>query len=103
LSALTAQLGLANPATQTVLTELYDRWHHHLAVGVQALKDSGEIDAGTDVDQAATAILTAVTGGATLLHATDRISYLEVALAEALDGLRRPGPRRKASVLKGQP
>jgi AcrR family transcriptional regulator len=96
LSALTAQLGLANPATRTVLTGMYDRWHGHLAVGVRALKDSGEIDAG----QAATAILTAVTGGATMLQATDRISYLEVALAEALDGLRRPGPRprRRPSV-----
>jgi AcrR family transcriptional regulator len=100
LSALTAQLGLANPATQQVLTDLYDRWHGHLAVGVQALKDSGEIDAGINAGQAATAILTAVTGGATLLQATDRIGYLEVALAEALDGLRRPGPRprRKTSV-----
>jgi hypothetical protein len=35
-----------------------------------------------------------------MLQATNRISYLEIALAESLDGLRRPGnrPRRKVSA-----
>lgn len=91
LSALTAQLGLADPATRTIVTELYDRWHAYLVAGVQALKDSGEIDAGVDVGRSATAILTAVTGGATLLIATDRLSYLEEGLTEALEALRH-GP-----------
>src|SRR3954447_12737409 len=100
LSALTSQLGLANPATRTIVTDLLDRWHGYLATGVQALKDAGEIDATIDVDHAATSILTAVTGGAGMLQATNRISYLEIALAEALDNLRRPGnrPRRKVSA-----
>lgn len=72
----------------------------HRLTGVQALRDAGEIDADVDVDEAATAILTAVSGGATMLQATNRISYLEVALTEALDGLRRPGarPGRKVSA-----
>jgi AcrR family transcriptional regulator len=100
LSALTSQLGLADPATRQIVVDLLDRWHGYLAVGVQALKDSGEIDASIHVDNAATSILTAVTGGAGMLQATDRIDYLEVALAEALDGLRRPGvrTRRKAGA-----
>jgi hypothetical protein len=38
---------------------------------------------------AATAILTAVAGGATMLMATGEISYLEVVLDETLGGLRR--------------
>jgi hypothetical protein len=82
------------------VTDLLERWHGYLATGVQALKDAGEIDATIDVDHAATSILTAVTGGAGMLQATDRISYLEIALAESLDGLRRPGnrPRRKVSA-----
>jgi hypothetical protein len=32
----------------------------------------------------------AVTGGATMLQATGRISYLEASLTEALNGLRAP-------------
>src|ERR1700744_544468 len=89
LSALTSQLGLADPATRTVIVDMYARWQDYLADGVRALAAAGEIDAGTDVADAATAILTAVAGGATMLMATGEISYLEVALDEALDGLRR--------------
>jgi AcrR family transcriptional regulator len=94
LSALTSQLGLADPATRTVITDMYARWQGYLADGVRALAAAGEIDAGTDVADAATAILTAVAGGATMLMATGEISYLEVALDEALSGLRRQGPGR---------
>ncbi|TCN38369.1 TetR family transcriptional regulator [Kribbella orskensis] len=90
LSALTAQLGTANPATRDIVNALTDEWHAYLAVGVRALKESGEIDARVDVAKSASAILAAVTGGATLLQSTDRLSYLEDALTEALDGLRRP-------------
>jgi AcrR family transcriptional regulator len=89
LSALTSQLGLADPATRTVVTGMYARWHAYLADGVRALAATGEIGPGTDVANAATAILTVVAGGATMLMATGEISYLEVALDEALDGLRR--------------
>jgi hypothetical protein len=34
-------------------------------------------------------VLTAVSGGASLLMATDRLDYLKVALGEALQALRR--------------
>jgi AcrR family transcriptional regulator len=90
LTALTAQLGMANPATRGIITDLYERWHAYLAAGVQALKDHGVVDQDVNVEKAATAILTAVSGGAAMLQATDRISYLEIALTEAIDGLRRP-------------
>jgi AcrR family transcriptional regulator len=98
LSALTGQLGAADPATRAILTDLMDRWHGYLATGVKALMDAGEVDASTDADQAATAILTAVTGGATMLQATDSITYLDVALTAALDGLRRPGTRSRSEI-----
>src|ERR1700744_4394991 len=44
LSALTSQLGLADPATRDVITDLYARWHRYLADGVRALVAAGEID-----------------------------------------------------------
>jgi len=93
LSALTSQLGLADPTTRTVVTDLYERWHRYLADGVRALVAAGEVAPGTDVDDAATAILTAVAGGATLLMGTGQIGYLETALDEALSGLRRSAGR----------
>lgn len=90
LSALFGQLGLAGPETQKIIGDLYERWHGYLSVGIQALRDSGEIDADVDVTRAATGILTSVTGGATLLQATDDITYLDVGLREAIANLRRP-------------
>ena len=72
-----------------MITDLYARWHRYLADGVQALVAAGEIDPATRVDDAATAVLTAVAGGATLLMATGEISYLETALGEAVASLRR--------------
>jgi AcrR family transcriptional regulator len=98
LSALTSQLGLADPAIRTVVTDMYARWHDYLAQGVRALAAAGTVDPATDDAQAATAILTTVAGGATMLMATGQISYLEVALDETLRGLRQaqipPAPRQ---------
>ncbi|MEV6414797.1 TetR/AcrR family transcriptional regulator [Kribbella sp. NPDC051718] len=90
LSALTAQLGKADPTTREIVDGLTDEWTGYLATGVQALKDSGEIDPRVDVTRTAHAILSAVSGGATLLQSTNRLSYLEDALTEALDNMRRP-------------
>ena len=90
LSALTAQLGTADPTTREIVERLTDDWARYLATGVQALKDAGEIDARVDVQKTARAILAAVTGGATLLQSTNRLSYLEDALSEAMEGMRRP-------------
>lgn len=99
LSALTSQLDAGNPATRELVADLLDRWQGYLVAGVQALKDSGEADPGVDPLVAATSILTAVTGGAGMLQATDRISYLEIALTDAINTLRRPPahPHRKSA------
>jgi hypothetical protein len=83
-------MGKATPATRAIVATLYDIWTQHLATGVQALKDSGEIDADTDVNATATAVLAAIQGGVLMMQATDRISYLETALGEAIDAMRRP-------------
>ena len=89
LAALIAQLGKADPATEEIVTGLYDRWYTYLRAGVRALHDSGGTDPDIDVDRAARAILTAVTGGTSMLMATERIDYLEDALDQALSALRR--------------
>ena len=98
LTALTTHMGKATPVTREIVSTLYDTWSQHLAAGVQALKDSGEIDASTDVDATATAVLAAIQGGVVMMQATDRISYLETALKEALDAMRRHPPTPKAKL-----
>lgn len=90
MTALTSHMGKATPATREIVSALYDTWTQHLATGVQALKDSGEIDANTDVNATATSVLAAIQGGVLMMQATDSISYLETALDEALDAMRRP-------------
>jgi AcrR family transcriptional regulator len=95
LTALTSHMGKATPATRQIVSNLYDSWSQYLAAGIRSLKDSGEIDASTDVDTAATAVLAAIQGGVLMMQATDSISYLEIALGEALDAIRRPHPSRK--------
>ncbi|RAY15628.1 TetR/AcrR family transcriptional regulator [Actinomadura craniellae] len=90
LSALTAHLSQADPAAaQKIVIRMNERWQAHLATGVRALSDSGEIDPATDPDQTAATIMTAIVGGATLLQATDSMTYLELALTQALNSLRR--------------
>ena len=101
LSALIAQLRPGNPEVQEVVTGLSARWRDLLADGVRALRAAGEIDQSIDPDQAGIAILAAVTGGATLLIATDELAYLEIALTTALDDLRRPGARTRRRVSLG--
>jgi AcrR family transcriptional regulator len=98
MTALTTHMGKATPATRAIVATLYDTWTQHLATGVQALKDSGEIDADTDVDATATAVLAAIQGGVLMLQATDSISYLETALGAALDAMRRPPRTPKATL-----
>jgi AcrR family transcriptional regulator len=90
LSALVGQLNLGDTMTRQVVGDMLDRWLQYLVDGVEALRASGEIDKSVDPVRAATAILTAVNGGATMLVATGRINYLETALTEAIDDLRRP-------------
>ena len=72
--------------------DLYDRWHGYLAAGVRALIERGDIAADTDAGHAATAVLTAVSGGASLRMATGRLDYLTIALDQALRALRGREP-----------
>ena len=52
--------------------------------GIRCLKAEGLIPASGNENRAATTILTAITGGASLLQATDDMSYLHTGLMAAL-------------------
>jgi AcrR family transcriptional regulator len=98
LTALTSHMGKATPATRQIVSDLYDTWSQYLAAGIHALKDSGEIDASTDVDATAIAVLAAIQGGVLMMQATDSISYLQTALGEALEAIRRPHSSGKTGL-----
>jgi len=87
LAALVSQL--ATPGAREIITDLYDQWLTHLVTGIQALKAAGLTPADVDEKRAATTILTAITGGAGLLQATDDMTYLETALTDAINALRQ--------------
>jgi AcrR family transcriptional regulator len=87
LTALTTHMGKATTDTREIITALYDTWQGHLAVGVQALVDAGEIDPETDDEATATSILAAIQGGVLMMQTTDRMSYLEVALEDAVSAM----------------
>src|SRR5262249_2273887 len=99
LSALTTHMGKATPATRQIVSDLYDTWLGYLATGIQALKDAGDIDPDTDVTATATAVLAAIQGGVVMMQATDRMQYLEAALGDALEAIRRPA--RPATAING--
>lgn len=86
LAALVSQL--ATPGAREIITDLYSHWHTALTIGIQALKAAGETRPTLNEQNAATTILTAITGGAGLLQATDDMTYLETALTTAIDALR---------------
>ncbi|WP_327365434.1 TetR/AcrR family transcriptional regulator [Streptomyces sp. NBC_01217] len=96
LSALTAQLGMAHPGTNEVITDLYDRWRGHLSAGVRALVERGEARPETDPDATAIVLLGVISGGATMLHATDSLEYLEVGLDQAMRSMRTLSPQTSA-------
>ncbi|MFI6343928.1 TetR/AcrR family transcriptional regulator [Streptomyces sp. NPDC050560] len=98
LTALTAQLGLADPALREIVDDLYCRWQGYLAAGIEALKADGAADPAADPRAAAVDILTVIAGGATLLHATGRIDFLEVGLRRSLDTLRHGADRAGAEA-----
>ncbi|TKK90492.1 TetR/AcrR family transcriptional regulator [Herbidospora galbida] len=92
LSALTAQLGLADPAVEGIITGMYSRWQAQIAAGVRAVRPDA------DAERVATQLIGAITGGATMLVATDDIRYLEIGLTEAIENLRRGAPGAGSSL-----
>jgi AcrR family transcriptional regulator len=86
LGALVSEL--ATQGAREIITGLYNAWHTSLVTGIKALKARGETSSTVDENRAATSILTAITGGASLLQATDDMTYLETALTAALEALR---------------
>lgn len=90
LGALASELGSSSPQARQIVDDLYDRWEGALIAGVQALVVSETVRPGLRVREVARSILTAVQGGAVMLRATGRLSYLETTLDTTLEPLLGP-------------
>ncbi|WGL51423.1 helix-turn-helix domain containing protein [Nocardioides sp. BP30] len=82
LGSLTTELGKTSPRSRQVITHLYDVWQSKLAAGIDRRPDST-----TDAECGARAILAAIQGGVLMLRVTERVSYLQDALAVSLEAL----------------
>ncbi|MFF8910790.1 TetR/AcrR family transcriptional regulator [Streptomyces olivaceoviridis] len=85
LGSLTAELGKSSPRARVIVSSLYADWEAALVRGVAAVAPEGE----EMVRRRAQSILAAVQGGVVMLQGTGRTDYLAVAVAEAIDPLRR--------------
>jgi hypothetical protein len=94
LTALTRQLSPTDPGIRPIVGGLLADWHRRIADGIRRRPDEG--GPAPDPANTATAILVAIQGGVTMLHATEEIHFLEVALDAALAPL--SGPRGTGAV-----
>jgi AcrR family transcriptional regulator len=88
LGTLTTELGKTSPEAREIVARLYDTWEAALARGVMKLQHAGALGAQLDGEATARSILAAIQGGVTMLRATHRVAYLQVALDAAMACLR---------------
>jgi AcrR family transcriptional regulator len=89
LTALTRQLGPTDPGIRPIVGGLLEDWHQRIADGIRQAQRLDVVGPSMDPENAAASILVAIQGGVTMLHATDEIRFLEVALDAALAPLHR--------------
>lgn len=84
VGSLAAELADAE-RPRALLAASFARWESYLVAGLSAMRDRGELRAGADPADLATAIMTALQGGLLLTDTTRSTRPLELALDMALD------------------
>ncbi|WP_405845671.1 TetR/AcrR family transcriptional regulator [Streptomyces sp. NBC_01518] len=87
LGSLTSELGKSSSEARTVVSDLFAVWEAALLRGAGALLPDRGMAVGC-----ARSVLAAVQGGVVLLQMTDRVDYLEAALAAAIEPMRPVAP-----------
>ncbi|HEY0812750.1 MAG TPA: TetR family transcriptional regulator [Pseudonocardia sp.] len=83
LGSMAAELADARPARRA-LAGSFSRWESYLAAGFAAMAERGELRAGVEPDDLATAVMTALQGGLLLTDIVRSTRPLELALDMAL-------------------
>ena len=84
LGSMAAELADSSEAARVALAGSFQRWQSYLTLGLQAMRDSGELRPNTDPDALALSVMTAVQGGLLLTKTTRDSQPLELALDMAL-------------------
>jgi AcrR family transcriptional regulator len=103
LGSLASELAENDSAARKDIAEGYRRWHGAIGDGLTGMKNRGELVEDADVDQLATALLTALQGGLLLAKALREEEPLRVTLGTVIDHIesftdaaRRPADASRA-------
>lgn len=88
ITALVNELTPADPQLAATVGAHADRWHDHLAAGVQKMRAKRLIDPAADPGRLAMMVFTALQGGLLVMQAKNSVEPLEAALDGALLALR---------------
>jgi AcrR family transcriptional regulator len=91
LAVLMSEIGRTTPGAQAVTAALMRHWHDDIAIGVRHMQRQDKFVAELDADRAAAALLAGIQGGVAIMLATGDLSYLEAALDNGIQSLRRAG------------
>lgn len=96
LGSLGSEIAETNPEARLAVASGFRRWEAAIRTGIRAMHARGELDARTDPDRLALALLTALQGGLLLTQLQREVAPLEAALDAMLDHiaslLRTPAP-----------
>ncbi|MEV4476479.1 TetR/AcrR family transcriptional regulator [Nonomuraea sp. NPDC049504] len=94
LGVLITEIGRYSPAAQAVTRQLMEQWRRQIQVGIERMRESGQISRDVDPVRTSAALIAAIQGGVTLLMSTGSAEYLEYVLDLCLDHLRTGAPAR---------
>lgn len=88
LGSLSSELAETNEPARTALAAGFDRWEAPIRDGLRRMRDRGELQDDTDVDQLALGTLAALQGGLLLTQAKRDAGPLQAALDLAISQIR---------------
>jgi TetR/AcrR family transcriptional repressor of nem operon len=84
LGSLSSELAETDESARTALAAGFERWEAPIRDGLQRMRDRGELNSETDVDQLALGTLAALQGGLLLTQAKRNVRPLEAAFDLAI-------------------
>jgi TetR/AcrR family transcriptional repressor of nem operon len=85
IGSLAGELAEVDPAARATLAAGFDRWGTAIRVGIQAMRERGELRVDADPDRLATALLAALQGGLLLTQIHRDTAGLEASLDTVID------------------
>ena len=94
IGSLASELAKRDEGGRELLAEAFRKWERALTKGLAAMRDRGELASAANLQDLATAILSALQGGILLTQTKRDARPLELALDMAITHVERAAPRR---------